>query len=178
MVNYPFNCRFCSDLLSFAFCIILIYVLYYTIILLDYQLILLVASLIYENNLEEGFAISLVKKMSNPFTKNNILFGVVMFLCFMWGILESSKLSDKLHLFNDCEIMPNITFTETIVKMLILIIINLVPIAFFTTEYCIFSIFDSQQFIPLILFLTFYIVSIMSYYVGKHVNPWLSSFLK
>jgi hypothetical protein len=62
--------------------------------------------------------------------------------------------------------------------MLILIFINSVPIAFFTTEYGIFDIFDSRQFISLILFLTFYIVSIISYYVGKHVQPWLSSFLK
>jgi hypothetical protein len=62
--------------------------------------------------------------------------------------------------------------------MLILIFINSVPIAFFTTEYGFCSIFDNRQFISLILFLTFYIVSIMSYYVGKHVNPWLSCFLK
>jgi hypothetical protein len=146
--------------------------LYYTIIILDYQLILLVASLIYEDNLEDGFAISLVKKMSNPFTKNNIFLGVVMFLCFIWGKLESSKL--KLHLFYDCEITPDITLVETVLKILILIYINLVPIAFFTTEYCIFEIFDSRQFISLTLFLTFYIVSIISYYVGKHVNSWLS----
>jgi len=153
----------------FQFGVLCVFVLYFAVLFVDYQIALQIAKILFTNNVDDGFAISRVKIMSSPISVYNMIFCFIMLVCFMRGILGASNwlMNPGLHT-NRTNTYHNKVSVESKIELIFLSVVCCFPIALIQTEY---SVHFRLSFVLLIQYFSFCI----AYLVPVNFTPMSTS---
>jgi hypothetical protein len=133
----------------------------------DYQIALQIANIVFENNIEDGFAISYVEKISNPLFLSNLSLFFVMIFCFGWGLLEGTKYAKITRVIPDDKELLRNSREWILIRWLLVILVNMFPIGFIQGSY---SMGSRHNYIAAILYFSFLFACIALYFIGRYVN--------